>query len=144
MWKDSCVEFFFAPGDAAGAGYLNLEMNCGGTMLFYRQSAPFQDRVPVAPEDLERLLKATTLPPIVDPERAGPVTWLVDYRLPFALVARYCPSMKWPAPGVTWRANFYKFAEHVSHPHWLTWAPIDHPTPNFHLPECFGIVRFGT
>jgi hypothetical protein len=50
--------------------------------------------------------------------------------------------MQPPAPGVRWRANFYKCAEHNSHPHWLMWAPIDFPKPNFHLPEFFGTLEF--
>ncbi|MCB0276848.1 MAG: diguanylate cyclase, partial [Calditrichaeota bacterium] len=26
--------------------------------------------------------------------------------------------------------------------HWLTWAPVEHPKPNFHLPEFFGTLVF--
>jgi len=43
---------------------------------------------------------------------------------------------------VTWRANFYKCADSTSHPHWLTWSPVDHPTPHFHLPAFFGTLEF--
>ena len=47
-----------------------------------------------------------------------------------------------PEPGVGWRANLYKCADDSSHPHWLTWAHVDNPTPDFHLREFFGILRF--
>jgi hypothetical protein len=47
-----------------------------------------------------------------------------------------------PGPGVTWRANFYKCADKTSHPHWLTWAPVNYPKPKFHLPEYFGRIEF--
>jgi len=32
---DSCVEFFFSPGPDTAIGYFNLEINCGGTVLFH-------------------------------------------------------------------------------------------------------------
>ena len=35
--RDSCVEFFFTPGSDVSNGYFNIEMNCGGTMLFHFQ-----------------------------------------------------------------------------------------------------------
>ncbi len=142
VWKDSCVEFFFRPSDAEGSGYFNLEMNCGGTMLFHHQRRPWQNAVSVSPEDVRRIETHCSLPRIVEPEMTEPLTWTVAYRLPFDIVARYCPSAKRPASGVSWRANLYKCAEHNSHPHWLTWAPVDHPRPNFHLPEYFGTIQF--
>ena len=35
--EDSCVEFFFTPGEDISHGYFNLEVNCGGTVLFHHQ-----------------------------------------------------------------------------------------------------------
>jgi hypothetical protein len=32
------------------------------------------------------------------------------------------------------------YAEENSHPHWAAWAPVDEF--NFHLPRCFGELRF--
>ena len=34
VYKDSCVEFFFAPDVNSPDKYFNLETNCGGTILF--------------------------------------------------------------------------------------------------------------
>lgn len=30
-----------------------------------------------------------------------------------------------------------------SHPHWLTWAPIDWPRLDFHRKELFGFLELG-
>jgi hypothetical protein len=49
-----------------------------------------------------------------------------------------------PAPGVKWRANLYKCADATSHPHWLTWSKVDYNRPNFHLPDYFGELEFGS
>ena len=35
--EDSCVEFFFTPGEDRSMGYFNLEVNCGGTAFFHHQ-----------------------------------------------------------------------------------------------------------
>jgi len=47
-----------------------------------------------------------------------------------------------PVAGTIWRSNFYKCADESSHPHWLTWAPINFPRPSFHIPEFFGTLEF--
>lgn len=139
---DSCVEFFFTPGRDPAAGYFNLEMNCGGTMLLAHQLLPRADSVSVNDEDLERIQVAHSMDRIVDPEIVEPTTWTVEYRLPIELLAKYRPGLERPAPGVTWRANVYKCADKSSKPHWLTWAPVRHPTPDFHRPEFFGTFEF--
>lgn len=140
--RDSCVEFFFTPGEDVSTGYFNLEMNCGGTLLLHHQIVPRKNAVAVDAADLERIEIAHTLPRIVDPEITTPVTWTVEYRLPMDILGRYAPHMLRPAPGVRWRANFHKCADHTSHPHWLTWAPVDHPRPDFHRPTSFGTLAF--
>ncbi len=139
--RDSCVEFFFTPGSGLGLAYFNIEVNCGGTMLFWWHPQG-SDAVPVAAEDANIIEIAHTLPKTVAPEVVEPVTWVVEYRLPFAVVRKYCAGASRPAPGVTWKANFYKCADASSHPHWLTWSFVDHPTPKFHLPQYFGALIF--
>ncbi len=139
---DSCVEFFFTPGTDLSTGYFNLEMNCGGTMLLHHQIVPRQNSVPLAASDLERIQVAHVLPPLIDPEIAESTTWVVEYRLPIEMLERYCERLRKPAPGVRWRANFFKCADGTSHPHWLTWAPVDNPRPDFHLPRFFGTLEF--
>jgi hypothetical protein len=142
VWRDSCVEFFFTPGTDTTRGYFNLEMNCGGTMLLRLQDAPVTNGRWVTPEDLARIQVISTLPKLIEPEITEPVVWSVAYRLPLDLLSKYCPWAERPAPGVRWRANFYKCGDDTSHPHWLTWAPVRHSKPNFHLPACFGELVF--
>jgi hypothetical protein len=139
--RDSCVEFFFTPGVRLGFSYFNIEINCGGTMLFCWHPAGGK-AVPVAAEDLETIEIGHSLPKIVDPEIEEPTIWTVECRLSFDLLKKYCPGAEWPAPGVSWRANLYKCADATSHPHWLTWSYVAFPTPRFHLPRCFGTLRF--
>ena len=137
---DSCVEFFFTPDKTVEAGYFNLEMNCGGTILLHYNTKPGQ-RQELDLADCKKIKVAHTLPKIIDPEITKPTTWCVEYRLPISIMEKYF-SVTRPAPGVVWRANFYKCADQTSHPHWLTWNKVDWPAPNFHLPQFFGTVVF--
>jgi len=139
--RDSCVEFFFTPGTDVRKGYFNLEMNCGGTMLLHFQTVPRQG-TPIAPADVDRIQVVTTLPRIVDPEKVGLTVWTVEYRFPLDIMTKHMPEAVMPAPGVTWRANFFKCGDQTSHPHWLTWSFVERPRPDFHVPECFGTLEF--
>lgn len=138
--SDSCVEFFFSPDKTVETGYFNLEMNCGGTILLHFNPQPRQSReLDIA--DCQKIEVAHTLPKNIEPEISEPTTWSVEYCLPLAILEKYGSVTK-PAPGVVWRANFYKCADQSSRPHWLTWNKVDHPSPNFHLPQFFGQIKF--
>ena len=139
--QDSCVEFFFTCGTDIGEGYFNVEVNCGGTLLFHHQTARGKNQQEVTVEDCQRIRIIPSLPQKVDPEITEPTLWTVKYALPVEILKKYAPVQR-PGPGVTWRANFYKCADGTSHPHWLTWNPVDKPTPDFHLPQYFGTLVF--
>lgn len=141
VYKDSCVEFFFTPGSDISKGYFNLEINCGGTMLFHFQKQPRKNRVIVPDSDCDKILCIPSLPKIINPEIAAPVTWHVACKIPFSLLEQYCPT-DLPGKDIIWKANFYKCADATSHPHWLTWSLVDFPRPDFHRPQDFGSLQF--
>jgi hypothetical protein len=141
VYLDSCVEFFFSPENGIKNGYFNLEMNCGGFMLFHHQMEPRSKQSIISEDDVRQVEVAHTLPEVVDPEIDRDTTWIVEYRIPFSVLSHYHSFSK-PEAGSVWRANFYKCADQTSHPHWLTWAPVDFPRPNFHLPQYFGVLEF--
>jgi hypothetical protein len=141
VWEDSCVEFFFIPHDDLSEGYFNLEINCGGTLLFHFQTGPGEDQIVIPPHEYNRIKITHSLPCMVESEIEAPVTWMVACSIPIDILTAYC-RVKMPAPGVQWRANFYKCADKTSHPHWLTWSPVIFSKPNFHLPQYFGILKF--
>ena len=124
VWKDACVEFFFAP--RAGRGYFNLEMNCGGTFLLgfaedETQSPDGKKKSERVPWDLaSRIEVYHSIPKKVDPETAEPIEWRVEYFVPFTIFENYLGPLGNVA-GQTWRGNFYKCAENNSRPHWGAW-----------------------
>ncbi len=140
VWKDSAVEFFFSPNTESPLNFFNLEVNCGGTpLLEYNPNLRIGPK-PV-PEDIKKIEIGHSLPKIVDPEILEPLTWTVEYRIPLEMLENYSKISR-PKKGIIWKANFYKIAEITSNPHYATWSPINHPKPQFHLPQYFGTLKF--
>jgi len=138
---DSCVEFFFSPGPDTDRGYFNFEANCNGVFLFEYHTDGGKINAFVKPEDYKQVKIVRSLERNVEQEISEPVEWSLEYRIPISVLNKYMKVEK-PSPGLTWRANFYKCADNTSHPHWLTWAPVNYPKPKFHLPEFFGRIEF--
>jgi hypothetical protein len=80
-----------------------------------------------------------SMPATVEPEVTVPTEWLLEFFIPFGLLEKYVGSIG-PVQNQVWRANLYKCADGTSHPHWASWSPVTEF--NFHLPQCFGRVRF--
>ncbi len=139
--NDSCAEFFFTPGEDLEQGYFNIELNCGGTVLFHHQLFRDTNPVDVNTELISHMEIRHSMPDRVYPERPGPETWTAGYRVPWHELEVYAPVTP-PGPGAVWRANFYKCADSSSHPHWLTWSPVENEKPDFHLKQYFGLLRF--
>ncbi len=143
--KDSCVEFFVRPRD--DAGYFNIEINAGGTMLLYYcagwKGGPGDGRIrrtPITPAQAAMIDIHGSLPRTVEPEITEPVTWTLQYRLPVALFEAELGPLR-PLAGQRWRANFYKCADESSHPHWASWSPVGEKL-SFHQPDRFGTIVF--
>ncbi len=148
--QDACVEFFVQP--KPDKGYFNFEFNCGGTLLTSfiedptwindpaRPGEEFERYTPLPAEDAAPIQICATLPPLIDPERQEPVTWRLEFQIPFSLLEGYIGSLG-DVSGQTWRANFYKCADACSHPHWGAWSPIGDEL-NFHRPDVFGTIHF--
>jgi len=143
VWKDSCVEFFVQP--KPDRGYFNFEFNCGGAFLCSHIVNPertpegFKEFTQVPPVIGQTIRARSSLPPLVDPELTEPTTWTLRFFIPWGAFEHYSGPLS-SVPGQTWRGNFYKCAEEVSHPHWASWAPVDEF--NFHRPGCFGHLKF--
>jgi hypothetical protein len=141
--KDSCVEFFVQPAD--GSGYCNFEFNCCGVLLAShiedekRHPGGFAKWRPWTEAEGGQVGIAASLAGPIPEERVGACVWTVAFRIPFAPL-RACTGAPYPEPGTSWRANVYKCGDHTSHPHWGAWRPVD--VLNFHLPRCFGEMRF--
>lgn len=141
VWEDSCVEFFFTPGPDIERGYFNMETNCKGIILLMHSKKDSKERESVSPEDYSKIEIVPSLKQNVEVEITEPLTWTLEYKIPFSVLEKYMQVDK-PGKGIQWRANFYKCGDKTSHPHWLTWAPISQPETSFHVPQYFGWLEF--
>lgn len=148
--RDSCVEFFVQTSDSPAAGYFNFEANCGGALLSSwitdarRIPGGFAGYRMLAPEDLSQVAVSHSMPGRVEPEITDLIHWGICLSVPLAIMRKYAqPERMWtePAPGVTWRGNFYKCGDQTSHPHWASFFPIGDEL-NFHQPARFGQLSF--
>jgi hypothetical protein len=144
--RDSCVEFFVKP--KKNRGYLNFEFNCGGSLLCTyitdstRTDTGFKEMVELKESELNQVKIYHSLPSIVEPEIKDDTEWFIGCYIPFSLIEKYVGKLSFSKKShpPEWRCNFYKCGDKTSHPHWASWNPIT--ATNFHLPECFGILKF--
>jgi hypothetical protein len=141
---DSCVEFFFRPN--RHLGYFNVEINCGGTLLWYyiedprRTETGFVKFTPVSAEDARQVTIDHSMPVVVFPERTEPAHWSIVLRIPLSVLERYVGPLG-AHSAWHWDGNFYKCADHSSHPHWASWSPLGEAL-NFHEPRFFRPIFF--
>lgn len=134
VWEDSCVEFFCqVPGDKH---YMNFETNCIGAMVGSRRLGRAEEVQPFSPDEMGTIERKCTYPREAFEEKDGLFEWSVEIRIPLNLIFR---DIK-PVFPQKLRVNFYKCADLTKKPHYVSWQPIQLPTPNFHCPEFFGEI----
>jgi hypothetical protein len=133
QWEYSCVEFFVQDPD--GSVYYNFEVNALGKVLAC-SGAGRANRVRRPAEEMEAIARFATVKKL-DGVKEGLQNWRVCIIIPFELIGIDPGNL--PS---SIRANFYKCGDKTAHPHYVSWAPIDTPQPDFHRPEFFGELRF--
>lgn len=142
-YLDTCAEFFFTPDVNVAKGYFNFETNCIGAALIRYQLGGSKGVKWWSQEDIDKIERVTSFPArkVIDHEITTPTTWTIEYRIPFEVLEKYMTVVK-PAPGVKWRANFYKLCGTKSDEQYITWSVVENPKPEFHLPQFFGTIEF--
>ena len=142
VWKDSCVELFFTPGNDISKGYYNLEMNCIGKIYMQHQITKGNGVKAIDKDDLNSIKIKTSIDKPVLVEETGEKEWHLIFAYPYEVMRKYHDGFIMPAPGVIWKANFNKCADESSNPHWITWNKVELPKPQFHRPDFFGELHF--
>lgn len=134
---DSCVEFFFSPSGELGDSYINLEVNCCGTLhLAY---GPDRDSRKFIPLELAALVERTaSIKSPVKFETDQDSSWSVEVSLPFKVVEEFTGKSVNPN---TWFANFYRCGGRQD-AQYAVWNDIAVKEPDYHRPESFGELTF--
>lgn len=145
--QDACVAAYLQPRPEQG--YLALEMNCCGVLRAHyieewdsADSGARPHKVVVLPWKQGHQIRIyTTQFGVVSPEVTEPMTWYVEFVIPFSVFESYVGPLNIPS-GNPWRANFFKCAGRCSHPHRVSWAPLLEGI-SFHQPDAFAPIYFG-
>jgi len=135
--EDSCVEFFFSPSGKLGSSYVNLEVNCCGTMHIAfgadRNCRRYMN------QDIAKTIQCqTSISSLQKKENNQDRQWTVDICLPFAAIEKLTGEK---VNTKKWFANFYRCGGRIE-PQYATWQNIPIAIPDFHRPEFFGELIF--
>ena len=137
VYMDSCVECFIQP-DAADPRYYNFEWNAIGLLaMACRTGRSDADHAP-----LDVLAMVGSEPSLGrEPfcEKVGDNRWTLEVKIPVQALFRHTVD-SWA--GKDMRINLYKCGDGLKEPHYLTFAPVETPKPDYHRPEFFVPVHF--
>lgn len=138
VWNDSCVEFFFSPTPQDGT-YYNLECNCTGSLLIgYGLPKRMGTRQRAGADITGSIGRWASLGGTLTGCRQERTAWEVALLVPAkAFFAHQITSFD----GMEAAANFYKCGDALPRPHYLAWQAVNTPHPDFHRPECFGVLH---
>jgi hypothetical protein len=127
--QDSCVEWFVSVKEGK---YMNFEFNpigavtiMSGTERHGRQLFSF--------DDLQGLKIWTSEGNSPFDRRVSQSPWEIWVVIPYKILGVTLAELKQSG----FKSNFYKCGDLLPAPHYLSWQPIDWPTPDFHRPEFF-------
>ena len=126
--RDSCLEFFFMPD--GGDRYFNFEINPNGC-LYIGFGHGREDSTALCPPAMNSLFD-------IRPQRTRD-GWEVYYSIPLSFLRLFLPEFAFAG---ALRANVYKCGDLTAHEHYLSWNPVSSPSPDFHRPQDFGLMRF--
>jgi len=124
LWERDVVEAFLQPDATCERYYKEFEVSPNGMWLDL-------DIFPGGRSDLSSGLERSVF---LDEARQQ---WTAELAIPLAALSPHV------APGMIWRANFYRVEGRQEPRQYLAWRPTRTPEPNFHVPSAFGILRFG-
>lgn len=136
VYLDSAFEFFFRPNPEISDYYMNLEINCIGTVYLAMRNEEGKRRAEA--DEINAIQIRTSLEKgmikEVSPDDHG---WEMEIRIPFSLIQKVFGKID----PKQWSANFYRCGGEVDD-QYAVWNPIVTPKPDFHQPRQFGRLIF--
>ncbi len=133
---DSCFEFFFRPENTPGEDYVNLEVNCIGTIHMGVHKA-HEKRI-LTELEISEIQVRTSLPSqVIKRPNVDDDIWELEIYISFAHIERIYGT----CDRDLWYVNFYRCGGLIED-QYAVWNWIDAPEPAFHKPLQFGRMRF--
>ncbi len=131
VYLDSAMEAFLALCPSSDY-YFNFEFNAKGALLA-KYGNGRHGRVFFTKEQLDAIRRQVSV---------GSDRWEILLLVPVDVLTEYFPDFH-AGSETRIRLNFFKIAEGKERTHFASYAPIDSPKPDFHLPQFFadGLFR---
>ncbi len=130
---DSCVEFFMQK--ERGESYINFEFNAGGICYASHHQTP-KDSTLLSQEEFKSIKRWGSHLGEQKDIANEEVKWNLMLFIPWETMGYKVGEV--PSK---FFANFYKCGDETAHPHFVSWSPIDEPSPAFHRPQFFGEIE---
>lgn len=143
LWQDEAAEIFIDP-DGDGFNYLELEVNCLGTVFdLYYKDYDFGRGEAQSGWNIHNLKVGVTIDGSVN-DRKKDSKWICEVAIPFKSIAFLAKSIRIPPKeGDVWRLNLCRIErnrEIKDKIEFSSWSPTY--TSSFHVPERFGKIIF--
>jgi len=125
LWDRDVAEVFLQPDRFGEKYYKEFEVSPNGQWL----------DLDITPQGLSHIASGTRSHVSVD-ELAR--TWVAHLAIPFAAITSAFN------PAQNWQANFFRCEGLEPQRFYSAWQPTETEKPNFHVPQKFGILRFGS
>lgn len=133
VWEDSCVEFFMQrQGEKT---YRNFECNVLGVLLAAHHETR-ENAIQLTGEVQSVIRHSTIFHRYEDGRQVS--DWTLYLEIPKQAMGFAAHES---LAGQEIRANFYKCGDKTPEPHFISWNPIDLPSPDFHAPQFFGLLE---
>jgi hypothetical protein len=136
VYTDSCVEFFIAFDDESN--YYNVEFNVIGTCKL-NYGLGRNDRMEIDPENISLIRYQVCLHNELHVKNKKAIHWEIAVVIPIEVFSQ---NTLLSLRGRKCRVNFYKCGDDLPKCHFLAWNNVKAPSPNFHVPESFGLMEF--
>jgi hypothetical protein len=116
--------------------YINFEFNCAGICHAARGEGR-NNRVLLSLDEYKNIRRHSTVERGIFDEKEGIFEWELNVAIPFEVMGLDPDNLPDKIKG-----NFYKCADGTANPHYVTWSPINLPSPDYHCPGFFGDIFF--
>lgn len=133
VWEDSCVEFFMQRDGKTD--YRNFECNILGTLLAAKHET--REKAEKLTEHVRSITRFSTINHWYENDKQVS-DWTMFLAIPKQAMGF---NNEETLSGQKIRANFYKCGDKTPETHFISWSPIDLPSPDFHVPQFFGLLE---
>jgi alpha-galactosidase len=123
LWDRDVAEAFFQPNPSRSRNYREFEVSPNGMWI----------DLDIFPGGMRHLKSGLQRSVWLDEARQR---WIAELAIPMRAIT---PNFN---PSAAWRANFYRIEGKQEPRFYSAWQPTKTPSPNFHVPEAFGTLRF--